>query len=88
MERTDKEPLPIALYQIDKINKIQKGVIVVAKVVEGIDKVDERIRNTEKHEEVRQISEEEIDDFKGETINDFKNTLHKVFDMWDTLFDK
>ena len=85
-ERTDKEPKPIALYQVDKVDKLQKGVIVVAKIVKNIDKIDEVIKEKGKHEEYRWISEEEIDEFDEPTINDFKDTLKKVFSMWDQIF--
>lgn len=85
-ERTDKEPKPIALYQVDKVDKLQKGVIVVAKIVKNIDKIAEVIKEKGKHEEYRWISEEDIDEFDEPTINDFKDTLKKVFSMWDQIF--
>ena len=85
-ERIDIEPMPIALYQINKWDKFQKGVIVAAKIVENKDKIDEAIRKKGKHEKYRWISEQEVETFDEPAINDFKNTLKKVFSMWDEIF--
>lgn len=86
-KRKDKEPKPIALYQIDKAEKIQKGVIVVAKVIDGIDNIDSIIAEKNKHDTYRWVSEDDIENFDETiTINDFKDTLRKVFSEWDELF--
>lgn len=85
-ERKDIEPKPIALYQVDKVDKLQKGVIVVAKVIQNTDKIDDVIRARGKHEKYRWISEEEVEKFDEPAINDFKDTLKKVFTMWDDIF--
>ena len=66
--------------------KFQKGVIVAAKIVENKDKIDEAIRKKGKHEKYRWISEQEVETFDEPAINDFKNTLKKVFSMWDEIF--
>ena len=39
-----------------------------------------------KHEKYRWISEEEVEKFNEPAINDFKDTLKKVFTMWDDIF--
>lgn len=85
-ERKDIEPKPIALYQVDKVDKLQKGVIVVAKIIQNTDKIDDVIRVRGKHEKYRWISEEEVEKFNEPAINDFKDTLKKVFTMWDDIF--
>ena len=85
-ERKDIEPKPIALYQVDKVDKLQKGVIVVAKIIQNTDKIDDVIRVRGKHEKYRWISEEEVEKFDEPAINDFKDTLKKVFTMWDDIF--
>lgn len=85
-ERKDIEPKPIALYQVDKVDKLQKGVIVVAKIIQNTDKIDDVIRVRGKHEKYRLISEEEVEKFHEPAINDFKDTLKKVFTMWDDIF--
>lgn len=85
-ERKDIEPKPIALYQVDKVDKLQKGVIVVAKIIQNTDKIDDVIRVRGKHEKYRWISEEEVEKFNEPAINDFKDTLKRVFTMWDDIF--
>lgn len=85
-DRDDAEPKPIALYQINKVDKLQKGVIVVAKITQNTDKIDNAIKAKGKHEEYRWISEEEAEKFAEPAINDFKDTLKKVFSMWDEIF--
>lgn len=84
--RKDKEPKPIALYQIDKAEKLQKGVIVVAKIVRGIENIQSVMDEKGKHEQFRWISKKDISNFNDDAINDFKNTLEKVFTMWDEFF--
>lgn len=84
--REDTEPVPIALYQIDKVEKLQKGVIVIAKIKGNTDKLQETIQFRKKHEKYQWISEEEIDGFNESAIHDFKDTLRRVFSMWDKVF--
>jgi hypothetical protein len=85
-EREDKEPRPIALYQMNKVDKLQKGVIVIAKIVDNLDKIDETVNARGKHEKYKWISEEEINEFDEPVISDFKDTLKKVFSLWDEIF--
>ena len=85
--RSDSEPKPIALYQVTKVDRLQKGVIVAAKV-DNIEKLDDTVKCSRKHEEYRWISEQEIDSFHEETVDDFKDTLKKIFLMWDELFSE
>ena len=51
-----------------------------------MDKIDNAIKAKGKHEEYRWISEEEAEKFAEPAINDFKDTLKKVFSMWDEIF--
>ena len=85
-EREDKEPKPIALYQINKVDKLQKGIIVVAKIIKGLDQLEETIKEKDKHEKFMWISEEEVEKFDEPAISDFKDTLKKIFIMWNQLF--
>lgn len=85
-KRKDKEPKPIALYQVDKVDKLQKGVIVVARIKENADRIDGVIKERGKHEKYMWISENEIEKFEEPAINDFKDTLKKIFSMWDEIF--
>lgn len=84
--RNDKEPKPIALYQVNKVDKLQKGVIVVAKIIQNVEQIDGVINKRGKHEKYKWITEEEVETFDEPAINDFKNTLKKVFTMWDEMF--
>lgn len=84
-KRNDKEPKPIALYQISKVEKIQKGVIVVAKII-TTNALDETIKGRGKHETYKWISQEEINEFNEPAVEDFKDTLNKVFSIWDDIF--
>lgn len=85
-KREDKEPKPIALYQVDKVDKLQKGVIVVARITQNAEQIDEVIKKRGKHENYEWITEENVETFDESAINDFKDTLKKVFTMWDEMF--
>ena len=85
-KREDKEPKPIALYQVDKVDKLQKGVIVVARITQNAEQIDEVIKKRGKHEKYKWIKEENVETFNESAINDFKDTLKKVFTMWDEMF--
>ena len=85
-KREDKEPKPIALYQVDKVDKLQKGVIVVARITRNAERIDEVIKERGKHEKYKWIKEENVETFDESAINDFKDTLKKVFTMWDEMF--
>lgn len=88
--RNDIQPRPIALYQVNKFERLQKGVIVAAKLTGDLDNIDtdiaEAIKKNGKHETFQWISQEEISDFKENSISDFQNTLELIFDLWDDLF--
>lgn len=76
-ERSDEEPVPIALYQLKKTDGLHKGVITLAKIIEEYD-VD-KFQSTKKHERVKWIEESEVDDFTEDAIDDFKNSLKEAF---------
>lgn len=86
--RADKEPIPLALYQVNKVEKLQKGVIVVAKIIGNIESLEKTVGPGGKHQEYRWISEEEIEEFAEDAIDDFKDTLRKVFLGWDKFFEE
>lgn len=82
--RTDVEPVPLAVYQVEKGDETQKGIIFLAKILEG----DIRL-NKEKHSDFRMIGENEIDTLKDdECIPDIKDTLKKAFDMIHRIEEK
>lgn len=83
-ERKDKQPIPIATYEIIKNSSsgksIEKGIIFVGKVIKNFNE-DERITDSS-HDIIRWITEKDInnDEYKKEnTVPDFQDTLKKVF---------
>ncbi len=84
--RDEKQPKPLALYQVNKFDRLQKGVIVAAKLIGGQENMDNAIRAKGKHEEYKWISKEEIQNYKENIIPDFQNTLNLVFQLWSELF--
>lgn len=76
--RDDKQPVPLAIYKIGDNSEADKGIITIAEV---IGEFDIKTARCPKHEELRWIKENEIDNFKGELVSDFKDTLHKAFEQ-------
>ena len=68
-KENDKQPIPLALYEVESEQGKDKGVISLAEVVETYKKSD--FKENEKHSEVRWISREEVDTFKEDTVKDF-----------------
>lgn len=85
-EREDKQPIPIAIYEVEKDkHNIEKGILMIGKIVNDVQKID--FRKDGRHKSIKFISEEEIDDYKkDEVIPDFHNTLKKVFNNFDKYF--
>lgn len=83
-EREDRQPLPLAMYEVRSEQGKDKGVITLARIMESYAVEDFR---GNKHSEVRWIREEEVEGFDEPAIPDFKNTLkmafHKMREMMD-----
>lgn len=75
-KRNDKQPVPIALYTINKESGSSLGIITIAEISN-----DSALKLTDKHKEYKYISEEDIQNFNDDTVDDFKDTLKKVFDF-------
>ena len=75
----DCQPIPLAVYTINKENKIHKGIIFLAKIIDPTI----NILTTEKHSEFRWISKSELNNFNEPTIPDFKDTLEKAFELYE-----
>lgn len=75
--REDKQPIPIALYQIpeDECNT-HKGIITIAFIKDS----SKMNLDNRKYSEYRWIEESEVDTFEEPAIPDFKGTLRKVFE--------
>lgn len=76
-DRTDIQPILLAMYEVDSDQGKDKGIITMAEIVEDFD-ID-NFSGT-KHSEVRWIEESEIEQFSEPAVDDFKNTLKIVFD--------
>ena len=75
--REDSEPIPLAIYQIQKDNGLHKGVIFLALVTTKEEEY--KWVQSRKHSEMKWISEEEISDFDEECVKDFKKSLEAAF---------
>lgn len=84
--RKDQQPIPIAIYELKKnANNVVKGVILVAKVHHPIS--PDEFRPEGEHDKIRWIGKDELDHYsENDTINDFHNTLNKVFAKFDSYF--
>lgn len=77
--KKDTQPIPIAVYSIKKEDGEDKGIIFLAEVIDE----NIQIKLTNKHQEVKFISEKDISNFQDkDCIPDFKETLKKVFDIY------
>ncbi len=83
--RIIKEPVPIALYQLEHSgdnNKKDKGIITLAEIKGEFD--INRFNSTTKHKELAWIEEEDISDLENKFENcvpDFKVTIEKAFKL-------
>lgn len=86
--RKDEQPIPIAIYELKKRkNNIAKGVILVAKVRKPIN--PEAFRPEGEHDQICWIGKNELDNYsEDDAVNDFHNTLKKVFENFDSYFPK
>lgn len=75
--RNENQPIPIAIYEMPKKDGIHKGIITLGKITNNI-KLEE-FKGTEKHNELRWISEEEVQEFNEKAVPDFKETLNLAF---------
>lgn len=74
--RTDIQPVPLAVYKIEKQNELHKGVIFLAKIISG-----EVTLNSKKHCEFHMICEEDMDLYEdGNCVPDMKATLKAAFE--------
>ena len=76
-EREDKQPIPLAMYEIESEQGKDKGIITLAEIIENFEIQN---FNGTKHSEIRWITKPEIDDFSELAVKDFKNTLRLAFD--------
>ena len=90
--REIKEPIPIALYQIEHNSqlsdgeKMDKGIITLARIIGDYEPKD--FKANDKHEKVQWITESELPDINKNYLSkvpDFEQTLKQAFKMIRTL---
>lgn len=79
----DSQPIPLAVYNIPKDDTLNKGIIFVAKIEDDPIKIS----LSPKHQDYRFIGKDEISNFNEPTINDFKNSLLKAFNLYNKYTD-
>ena len=84
LSREEKQPIPIALYEIGSTDNIKKGIITVGKVKGDILK---DFRADKEHQAVEWISEEQIGEYASEAVADFEDTIRTVFKRFDEFFE-
>lgn len=84
--RSDNQPIPIAVYELKNQENIKKGIIFVAKVINKIGSEDFRAEKS--HDCIKWISEKDIYQYKDDSVSDFEDTLKKVFHNFDKYFSE
>lgn len=77
MSRSDSQPIPLAVYQMEKDETKHKGIIFLAKITNEVN-IDDFVP-TSKHDKLRWISESEIKTFSEPCVPDFISTLEIAF---------
>lgn len=77
-KREDREPIPLAIYQIQKDNGLHKGIILLAVV--DVDEINYFFNPSKKHTQIKWIEESEISGFSEDCVSDFKITLEMAFE--------
>lgn len=74
-DRVDEQPMPVAIYEVEKQGELHKGIIVLAQIESG-----RTLINKEKHSDYRYVSEEELNEYSEEDfVPDGLDTLRKTF---------
>lgn len=85
--RKMKEPIPIALYHVDRISGSSglegsdKGIIVLAEIIDDYN--PEEFKRTRKHEKVEWVTEQDLPNIKSKfekCVPDFEQTLRAAFE--------
>ena len=75
--REDEQPMPLAVYTINKEERLHKGIIFLADIIGGEIQLNER-----KHQEYKFISESEYDKLRKEDlVSDAIDTMDKAFKL-------
>ena len=82
--RKDRQPIPLAVYSVEKQGQLHKGLIFLAQIKDGED-----IRlNSRKHADYKFINKADLDSLNEEEfVSDAIDTLKKAFEMWGKLYN-
>lgn len=79
--RADSQPIPLAVYSIEKNQELHKGIIFLAKIIGG-----NLTLNRYKHQDYKYITESELPTLnKLEYVNDALDTMQKAFKLINEL---
>lgn len=81
--RDDRQPIPLALYEIESEQGKDKGFIALAEIVESYNV--NNFKESPKHSKVRWIAKEEVEEFNEEAVKDFKSTLRIAFQKMEEI---
>lgn len=85
-QRDEQQPRPIAVYELNKNNRLKKGIIFVGLIQEEFKL--ENFRPNMDYSEAAWVTPENLDEFsKQSLIKDFKNTCTYIFDRFGGLSD-
>lgn len=84
--RADKQPIPLAVYQIEKNKDLHKGVIFIAKIKGEVDV--QNFKPTKKHSCIKWIKQSDIDNFTEDAVEDFKETLKNAYQKLTVLGER
>lgn len=83
--REERQPKPVAVYEISEQSKNKKGIIFVASVDTPFS--PDQFRAEGEHEEIRWISETDLQEFsERDSVQDFINTAKTVFKNFSEYF--
>ena len=80
--RKDEQPIPIAVYTINKNSEMHKGVIFIADIVSGNINL-----NNKKHIKYRFVGKEELESLnEDDYVPDAIDTMRKAFKLYEEVF--
>ncbi len=85
--RQDKQPIPIAVYELENSYMVKKGIIFIAKILNK--NIEQTFRPNNSHTEIKLVSQEELNQIlPEEAVNDFHVTANDVFNNFNKYFEK
>lgn len=76
--RTDRQPVPLAVYELDRKDNFKKGIIFMAEIAEGFDA--ETFQESADYSQAVWIDKDNLHCLASEAaVNDFEITCRTVF---------